>query len=43
MTQDISQSIAQSQPKGIADAMNAPKQIVQDQTGEPIGIAPARN
>lgn len=28
--------------KGIADAMSAPKQIVRDQNGEPIGIAPAR-
>jgi hypothetical protein len=28
--------------KNIADAMSAPKQIVRDQNGEPIGIAPAR-
>jgi hypothetical protein len=28
--------------KSIADAMNAPKQIVRDSNGEPIGIAPAR-
>jgi hypothetical protein len=28
--------------KNIADAMSAPKQIVRDPNGEPIGIAPAR-
>jgi flagellar biosynthesis GTPase FlhF len=28
--------------KGIADAMSAPKQIVRDQNGDPIGIAPMR-
>lgn len=29
--------------KSIADAMSAPKQIVRDQNGEPIGIAPLPN
>jgi hypothetical protein len=29
--------------KGIADAMSAPKQIVRDPNGEPIGIAPMPN
>ncbi|MDB5517841.1 MAG: hypothetical protein JWQ17_4599 [Tardiphaga sp.] len=29
--------------KNIADAMNAPKQIVRDPNGEPIGIAPVPN
>jgi hypothetical protein len=32
-----------SAQQSIADAMNAPKQIVRDQNGEPIGIAPARD
>ncbi len=28
--------------KGIADAMSAPKQIIKDQNGDPIGVAPMR-
>jgi hypothetical protein len=28
--------------KSIADAMSAPKQIIRDQNGDPIGVAPMR-
>jgi hypothetical protein len=28
--------------KGIADAMSAPKEIIKDQNGDPIGVAPMR-